>query len=89
MNPNTTPSSGYIKTGASAAVATGIIGIISGVLTMTHHKLPEAMAGDLFMLLTPLIHFIGQAIGNRGKQTAPVPAQPSIPVTLASESKIP
>ena len=89
MNPNTTTSPGYIKTGASAAVATGIIGIISGVLTMTHHKLPETMAADLFMLLTPLIHFIGQAIGNRGKPAVPVPAAPPIPVTLATESPKP
>ena len=91
MNPNTTTASpGYVKTGASAAIATAIVGIISGVLTMTHHKLPEAMAGDLFMLLAPLVHFIGQAIGNRSK---PVPAAPvaptAIPVTLATESPKP
>jgi hypothetical protein len=83
---NTTTAPGFVKTGASAAIAGAIVELIRDGLTMGHVTVPSTMGPALIILLTPLVHLAAQWISNRGKPAESAPTASPIPVSLAPES---
>ncbi|MDD2878701.1 MAG: hypothetical protein PHZ23_15900 [Acidiphilium sp.] len=79
MNPNTA-APGFVKTGASVAIAGAIVELIRDGLTMGKVSVPSTMGPALIILLTPLVHLAAQWISNRTKAADPV---------ATTESKIP
>lgn len=85
-SPASAGTSPVVKTSASAGVAGAIIVVVQWLLSLGHVALPVDVGAALIVIISPLVHLIGQTLGSRKQSgTVAAPAATSRPLVLRED----